>query len=138
MHNLFQTFKPKNNFSSHNALFQLFWKLFWGSTNTDNENKFSWSLFRAKKAMFHPWGFWLDLSIGSKHFSFHVSIFLLLGLPSAHQVRKISQNANWKCFLPIENPYQSLSGMKKYQYSTYYLPEPFILCFLMKTPYGTV
>ena len=44
--------------------------------------------------MFHPWGFWFDLLIGSKHFRFHVSIFLLLGLSSAHPVRKTSQNEN--------------------------------------------
>ena len=62
--------------------------------------------------MFHPWGFWFDLSIGSKHFSFHISIFLLLGLPSAHPVNKTAQHENWKCFSLIEKSHWSPPGMK--------------------------
>ena len=62
--------------------------------------------------MFHPWGFWFDISIGSKHFSFHVSILLLQGLPSARLARKTSQHENWKCFSPIEKSFQSLPETK--------------------------
>jgi len=54
--------------------------------------------------MFHHWGFQFDLSIGSKHFSFLVLIFLLQG---ACLVRKTSQHESQKCFLPIENSYRS-------------------------------
>ena len=60
--------------------------------------------------MFHLWGFWFDLSIGSKHFSFHVLIFLLPDLLSARLVRKKTQHENWK--LSIEKSYQSLHWMK--------------------------
>ena len=44
--------------------------------------------------MFHLWGFWFELSIGSKYVSFHVPIFLLLNrfalsLPSKRKTWKI-------------------------------------------------
>ena len=66
------------------------------------------------KARFHPWpwGFWFILSIGWKHFRFHVLIFLLPGLPSARSVRKTSQHENWKRLLPIGKSYRSSPGMK--------------------------
>ena len=78
---------------------------------------FSWSLdqkrvFWLKSHVTFLWGFWFDLSIGSKHFSFHVSIFLLQGLPSARLAIKTSQHENWKHFSSIEKSHQSSQGMK--------------------------
>ena len=55
--------------------------------------------------MFHPWEFGVDLSIDSKHFSFHISIFLMLGLPLAHPIIKTSQHVNSKHILPNEKSY---------------------------------
>ena len=98
-----------NSFSSHNTLFQLFWNLFWVSStsgiSTDRENNFSWSLDEKSVFlfMFHPcWGFQFDLSIGSKYFSFHVSIFLLLtmlafGSPSKKKI------TTWKLKMLLTN-----------------------------------
>ena len=51
--------------------------------------------------MFQP--FWFNLSISSKHFSFHVLIFILLSLPLAHLVRKTSQVSTWKLKMLLAN-----------------------------------
>ena len=64
------------------------------------------SVIRHSKSMFHLWGFLFNLSIGSKCFSFHVSIFLLIGLPSKKNIstRKLKKLlANWKV-LSINHP----------------------------------
>ena len=74
--------------------------------------------------MFHPWEFLIELSFGSKHFSFHVLIFLLLGLPSACPVRKTSQYENLKYFLTIEKSCRSPPGMKNTTLLMYLISKP--------------
>ena len=86
------------------------WKLFSVSqyfSTSIHKNTFNLTL----KSMFHLWGFWFDHSTGSKYFSFHVSIFLLLGLHLACPVKTIS---TWKLkrFLPIWKSHRSSPGMK--------------------------
>ena len=53
-----------------------------------------------------------NYKIATKHFSFHVLVFLLLSLPLACPVKKASQHENWNCFAPILKSYQSPPGWK--------------------------